>query len=352
MENTARLSFCALGLMALFTGCSGGSGSAQPPAPAGPSVYVAGAYNDGAKDIPCYWKDGVRTDLPGNKGIARAIFVDTDGTVYTAGEYYLGSMSVACYWKGTTLNDLPDPGYGNSTARGIWVDNGVVYTSGRYLFNVSAHRPCYWVGTGNAQGLSNNVPMTDGIANAITVSKGDYFIGGEQSNGTRMVAQGWRVFQSGGIGITDLKDNGGNSSAKSVSIYNDQVYFGGQDGTDACSWKSADRYAIAYDATCNSIFVAGGLVYGAGHNQNAPLGPCTWKINGGSQRTALSHGNDPIHNADDARAIFVSQGVVYAAGHSFDAGLNNYRACYWTGPNRTDLSVGAGASSGFAVFVK
>jgi hypothetical protein len=40
------------------------------------SVYVSGYYNDGEKDVPCYWKDGVRVDLPGGiDGCANDIVV-------------------------------------------------------------------------------------------------------------------------------------------------------------------------------------------------------------------------------------------------------------------------------------
>ncbi|MDR0494877.1 MAG: hypothetical protein LBG95_04535 [Treponema sp.] len=37
-------------------------------AESGGSIYLAGHYNDGYKDITCYWKDGVKTNLPAPDG--------------------------------------------------------------------------------------------------------------------------------------------------------------------------------------------------------------------------------------------------------------------------------------------
>jgi hypothetical protein len=52
-----------------------------------PEIYLAGYYDNGPRDVPCYWTGKLRMDLPGdgiNNAYARSIFV-SGGVVYTAG---------------------------------------------------------------------------------------------------------------------------------------------------------------------------------------------------------------------------------------------------------------------------
>ena len=74
--RSAALSACVLALLVLGAGCSNPSGGGSPPA-----VYAAGYYNDGAKDVPCYWKDGARTglELPGGAGDGYAFSIAVAG---------------------------------------------------------------------------------------------------------------------------------------------------------------------------------------------------------------------------------------------------------------------------------
>jgi hypothetical protein len=64
----------------------------------------------------------VRTDLPGgDEADVDAIFV-SEGTVYTAGYYSDGVKNIPCYWRGTTRTALAGDGTHNAYAYGIVVD--------------------------------------------------------------------------------------------------------------------------------------------------------------------------------------------------------------------------------------
>ncbi|GBU28804.1 hypothetical protein R84B8_02366 [Treponema sp. R8-4-B8] len=68
-------------------------------------------------------------------------------SIYTVG-YYANSNNNwrACFWKNTVRTDLKTPvGETTSTASGITIANGTVYTAG-YL-GWDSTKACYWTGT-------------------------------------------------------------------------------------------------------------------------------------------------------------------------------------------------------------
>ena len=112
------------------------------------TIYTAGYYSDGKKGIPCYWTGTLRTDLSGDgihDGYANSITV-SGSTVYTAGYYSDGTKDVPRYWTGTTHTDLPGDGTHWAHASSITVSGGTVYTAGSYSDGVK-DIPCYWTGT-------------------------------------------------------------------------------------------------------------------------------------------------------------------------------------------------------------
>ena len=77
-------------------------------------VYSAGiAQKQVGKDadpiyLPCYWAGNKKVDLPGDgkhKGSAYAVFV-AGGSVYSAGFYSNGTREIPCYWTGVKRTDL------------------------------------------------------------------------------------------------------------------------------------------------------------------------------------------------------------------------------------------------------
>ncbi|MDR0442084.1 MAG: hypothetical protein LBH44_01595 [Treponema sp.] len=58
---------------------SGGGGKPPPITPDNPVVYIVGYYNDGNKDIACYWEGGVKTDLYNGTGDSSASAIAVSG---------------------------------------------------------------------------------------------------------------------------------------------------------------------------------------------------------------------------------------------------------------------------------
>jgi hypothetical protein len=105
-------------------------------------VYVAGySENNIGINIPCYWKNGERTDLSMvdaaiDGSSARSIVV-ADGVVYISGETYkAGPTRVPCYWKNGVRQDIATL----SQNTNIRVDGKDVYIGGLS----SGGAPCYW----------------------------------------------------------------------------------------------------------------------------------------------------------------------------------------------------------------
>jgi hypothetical protein len=135
------------------------------------SVYTAGKYYDGVKNIPCYWKDTVRTDItdyPDSYAEVTDITV-VKGDVYLSGVYALSGSSErqACYWKNGIKADLP---IANSTATSIFVDNNDVYIAGGYNPNNvgSSYNLCYWKNSVKTD-ISPSGNITDIVINEGTV---------------------------------------------------------------------------------------------------------------------------------------------------------------------------------------
>jgi hypothetical protein len=69
----------------------------------GGDVYISGHYTgDNGVTRACYWKNGVRRDMPEIPSMASSIFIDNGGRVYLAGSYerttLTGTVTEAGYW--------------------------------------------------------------------------------------------------------------------------------------------------------------------------------------------------------------------------------------------------------------
>jgi len=126
---------------------------------AGNDVYTVGSYN--VKDVspynvraqPCYWKNTSRfdiTDYPDRFAEATCIFVSGDD-IYIGGKYLVpgtnGPIEVyqACYWKNGVKTDLPADI--DSYVTDIYVENGKVYAAGSWKnesWPLFSHTRCYW----------------------------------------------------------------------------------------------------------------------------------------------------------------------------------------------------------------
>ena len=105
--------------------CTGWGNSIQV---SGSDVYVGGVTANGSCVlIPCYWKNGKRTDLsmidPALDGWVNSIFV-LGRDVFAAGhngfDPNLGAFSpIPCYWKNGVRTDLPSGTYPGAFATAI-----------------------------------------------------------------------------------------------------------------------------------------------------------------------------------------------------------------------------------------
>ena len=166
----------------------------------GSDVYIGGKYlvpnSDGFSEAyqACYWKNGVKTDLPaGVDSYVTDIFVE-NGKVYAVGswknETFPPFYSTVCYWADGQKVDLitvKDPLYDFHHANAIFVDNGTVYIAGGLSYEGSGNA-CYWKGN-NLTKLTKNA-----AAHSIFVKDGIVFTSGccDAKNG--------KCYETGAIG--------------------------------------------------------------------------------------------------------------------------------------------------------
>ncbi|PKN95915.1 MAG: hypothetical protein CVU43_23415, partial [Chloroflexi bacterium HGW-Chloroflexi-5] len=215
----------------------------------------SGYYNNGTKDIPCFWTGTTRTDLEGDIGATHSAYaysptVSSGGTIYTAGSYYDGTKYIPCYWAGTTRIDLAGDGTHNAEAFSITVSGGTVYTSG-YYNNGTKDIPCYWTGTTRtslAGDITNNA-----YAFSIAVYNGTVYTAGFYSNNGATIIP---CFWTGTTRTSLAGEIINNAYASSIAVYNGTVYTAGSyfDGTKniPCYWTGTTRTSLAGDITNNA----------------------------------------------------------------------------------------------------
>jgi hypothetical protein len=117
----------------------------------GGTVYIAGGYQSrsaiaqsllGPKYVACYWKDGARTDLPGENAMGAGSCL-VGNTFYVAGSYDYRKAeppfmdAIPCYWTNNIRTDLSG---GRGWASSIFISEGTVYVAGNLKDGA-----CYWV---------------------------------------------------------------------------------------------------------------------------------------------------------------------------------------------------------------
>jgi len=146
----------------------------------GSDVYIGGNYGvyEVGRQQACYWKNDVRTDLPGNQSFVTGIFVE-NGKVYVSGgcDYEFANhnntkIGLPCYWVDGQKIDLQIEERCAGIS-GIFVDNGTVYTLGTRVF--SNPYACYWKDNVQTMLDKYNSKVYDSYANAIFVKDGIIF---------------------------------------------------------------------------------------------------------------------------------------------------------------------------------
>ena len=181
----------------------------------GRTVYIVGSsYDSEGNYTACYWKDGVRYELPGGSW-ATDIYVE-NGTVYTSGT---GAGSDACYWINQTRYDLP----GNwGEAEAITVHNGDIYVAGHFTtggFNVGS---CYWKNGVKTNLTTNRDSQAFGIA---VKDNGEVYTGGWFMNNHHYVLP---CFWKNSNRTTLSVPSGGDGEVNDIALMNGNVrYFAG-----------------------------------------------------------------------------------------------------------------------------
>ncbi|MDR1278096.1 MAG: hypothetical protein LBK02_05055, partial [Treponema sp.] len=276
-----------------------------PDVPVITDVYVAGSYGAG---IPCYWKNGVKTDLPLTEGEYRssADKIIVDGTdIYVLGYVDNGSRSLGCYWKNGTLTLLSNNGY----ARGFAVSNGVVYVVGSYeVFAGDGYisRPCYWINGAKTDLFIGEYNQIE--APAIAVAGGTVYIAGTyvvpDGNGEgTWYACYWRDGIRTDISATD-------SYARAMAVSGNDVFMAGWRLHDGSAWysKNTNVYSLARgNSSAYAIAVSGSDVYIAGFSGNGSTRQASyWKNFTLNMLPGTSAGKDSF-----AYGITVVNGDVY-----------------------------------------
>lgn len=222
-----------IAFMSTLFACGGGGGSDSTDYT--PSVYVAGNVSTMTSSNACYWKDGVRVDLPGENGRAYGIAV-ANGHVYVVGD-----SNGWCYWLDGVKYNLTGNGYFSR----IKVVGSTVYISG-----TSDSKACVW-SNGNYYKVSDS---------------GSYAYGMEIINDT--------IYLLGGIGV------GGGHAAIWTKPVN-----GGSWTTYNLSdsdYKYSEAYAVA---NYNGIFYIVGYLYSKDNDDQ--YYPALWQGNALDSLTAI-----------------------------------------------------------------
>jgi hypothetical protein len=221
----------------------------------GSDVYLAGWIETSGKSIPCYWKNGVRVELsrPTSRTSAEAYAIVVAGAdVFVAGTSNLEvnmdrSVSVPCYWKNGVRTDLsviaPERnGYGNA----IYASEGNVYVAGYCVDPTWTGVPCYWL-NGVRTDLSR-VYVYSGWTGSIQVSGGDVYVAGATGgDACEMIPCYWK----NGL-RTDLSvaKPGRGGYVNSIFVLGRDVFAAGYSGNDPnvavdpaipCYWKNGVR---------------------------------------------------------------------------------------------------------------
>ena len=229
-----------------------------------------------------------------------------------------------------------------------------IYTAGSYTDSNGNEHACYWIGTKRTD-LPTPAEASNFFASAITVVNNTVYTAGKYTDSNLKD----RVCYWIGTERTDLPT----LDATAITVVNDTVYAAGRytdgNGKDRpCYWTGTERTELpipsgASGSTATAIAVVNNTVYTAGMYmdwymdrymvRHTDYRACYWI---GTERTDLSI---PKETSDlFVSAITVVNNTVYTAGGYVDS--NGYeRMCYWIGAERRDYrNVIQGASDFYA----
>ncbi len=347
------LTILSIGLLLLSFNACGGLGNDDDGVPA---VYIAGYTVNGSSSttVPCYWIDGVRTDLSvldsTKSGHAYSIYVN--GIFVTVGGSTVDSsnVEVPCYWINDTVrNDLSviSPGF-NGAVNDIIQPESILYSAG---YTTEDHAsltqwvPCYWENAARTD-ITEATAARYGVSFAIDIDASNtiYMSGYTRNDLDVYVPCYWENGTRNDLEVTNSAHIG---YAWDIQAVGTDIYTAGftRDGSDIaipCYWIDTVKHdltdvittaqdGIAYSISVNSsvdIYIAGNT-----KNNSGIAVPCYWH-NG--TRTNLSVIDSSKQG--QTRSIFIIGTDIYIAGYTVNSSDVSV-PCYWLNDIRTDLPV-------------
>jgi hypothetical protein len=239
-------------------------------------IYVAGDTTTPAgRRVAVYWKNGVSHALSNGSTNAEARCITNFGSdIYVAGIITdLNNRSAATYWKNEVAVTLPTDSAGqSSTANAIVVSNGDVYVGGQVMSaDQKSANPVYW-NNGKLFPLSTGSPNIAEISDLGFNSNQTLFLSGtyQLPTGDHTAA----LFQKGSQFL--LMNDSHYTKANGLYIDGLQSYVAGMmrdkskmNGDAATIWINGkpvtQHNALATNSRCNAVFVVDTVVYGAGY---------------------------------------------------------------------------------------
>ncbi len=145
-------------------------------------TYTVGYYQEDEQNHACYWKNGVRVDLPGG---VEAVGIDVEGNdilVYGIEEY--GTIEDYCYWINGVIHYVEGDVW---EIKDACIKDGVFYVVASYTYHdkdkYTHWYPCYWI-----DGVRGDLPMKPGLGGVsqdkleIFIDNGNFYVFAIHSN--------------------------------------------------------------------------------------------------------------------------------------------------------------------------
>ncbi len=293
------------------------------------AIYIGGMYLDETtgRMLPCYWKNGVQTDLPIPDGTEADTTNPTysvsvsDGSVYVDGSYYISDRNniIPCYWKDGIRTDLPLPEGTQKVIAGAFyssVLDGSIHIIGSLLQDYDADwSNCYW-----KDGVLSDLPASakNGYLVSIAAAEGAVYIAGAYFDDAvgEYVTGYWKEGNFTGL---DYPAGATNCDPSDIAIPDGSVYVTGNYKIDGrsfcCYWKDGVRTDLPLPAEIWSpysrgIAVSEGSVYVGGNYEDKTKRICCFWKDGARTDLKLPEGATNMYLA----RLAVANGSVYIAG--------------------------------------
>lgn len=308
--------------------------------------YSIHAYSAGnvSSATPCYWMDGLRTDLEmpdgATEGSVRGSNTSSEGVSYICGIVRINEQNMPCYWVDSSYHALDIPIGATEGYTHYWVKlfEGDWYIGGYSVNEQAVQTPCYWK-NGEYQSLSLAQGMLGGGASeGIFVSdSGAVYVPGYVYNDTGRLPCYWA---DGTCLLLNLPTTMVGGSCTKVKIIEEVLYINGAskeetNGPDIpCYWANGSFISLRTPTIAantgynsNEVYKFGQDIYIAGYNWDSSSGswlmfPSYWR-NGTLQTLTFpeSDCSGGVWSFSQAGGTVVPMGAWVSS--------SQYTSCYW-----------------------